>query len=181
MSSVPHQRTCPQRNPPHQRSDSVSPDVGTAKFPENYQSALYQKRRGSVPFHGKWISDLPFQFPKYLISVDFMCRFFIYTKKKVHDQKFKHEIAFPLYPHDQTREDTEWLKPQVLIKKTVHLNISYRCAFFWCGIHLISKSRIDSTAQDYRNYDTETLWNSHIKLLQSVESESNKYITALYL
>lgn len=82
MSSVPHQRTCPQRNPPHQRSDSVSPDVGTAKFPENYQSALYQKRRGSVPFHGKWISDLPFQFPKYLISVDFMCRFFIYTKKK---------------------------------------------------------------------------------------------------
>lgn len=102
-------------------------------------------------------------------------------KKKVHDHKFKHEIAFPLYPHGQTREDTEWLKPQVLIKKTVHLNISYRCAFFWCGIHLISKSRIDSTAQDYRNYDTETLWNSHIKLLQSVESESNKYITALYL
>lgn len=87
-------------------------------------------------------------------------------KKRVHDQKFKHEIAFPLYPHGQTREDTEWLKPQVLIKKTVHLNISYR---------------IDSTAQDYRNYDTETLWNSHIKLLQSVESESNKYITALYL
>lgn len=126
-------------------------------------------------------NDLPFQFPKYLISVDFMCRFFIYTKKRVHDQKFKHEIAFPLYPHGQTREDTEWLKPQVLIKKTVHLNISYRCAFFWCGIHLISKSRIDSTAQDYRNYDTETLWNSHIQLLQSVESESNKYITALYL
>lgn len=52
--------------------------------------------------------------------------------------------------------------------------------FLW-GIHLISKSRIDSTAQDYRNYDTETLWNSHIKLLLSVESESNKYITALYL
>lgn len=129
MSSVPHQRTCPQRIPPHQRSDSVSPDVGTAKFPENYQSALYQKRRSSGPFHGKWISDLLFQFPKYLLSVDFMCRFVIYTKK-VHDLKFKHEVAFPLYPHDRTRENTEWLKPQVLIKKLVHLNISYLCTFF---------------------------------------------------
>lgn len=114
----------------HRTNDQIA-CLSTSEQP-NFQKIINQRYiRSAVAVVRSMVNgyqDL-FQFPKYLMSVDFMCRFVIYTKK-VHDQKFKHEVTFPLYPHDRTRENTEWLKPQVLIKKLVHLNISYLCTFF---------------------------------------------------